>query len=126
MERWTHQLSSGHYYEAFIGTGTEFTRQTDGASAELQMFGDRQVVWLEMLSGRGSGAALLDHLKQRARHAGVRFILLQVVPVPWSEEGGKKLVDFYRRQGFWVTTLAPWSDFPVMMTDLQRSFVGVT
>jgi len=124
MEHWSHHVERG-YYDAFFGWGDEFADE-EGTSAELVVFGARPVVWLEMIKGPGVGRELIDHLKQRARHAGARFILLQVVPVPWSEAGGEKLVAFYRRQGFRTIDLAPWSEFPMMMVDLHRSFAEIT
>ncbi len=111
-----------HVY-AFYGDASEF-EQTDGASQVMTGFSG-QVMWLESIEAeRGRGNEAMKELRDFALMEGVRYIGLQVVPLGDVEES--KLIRFYRRHGFAERRdLAPWSDCPVMVANLHRTFAGV-
>lgn len=114
---WTSVLRSVH---AYYGEAREFLTAEDASVVMGQFTG--LVMWLETIEAeRGRGNEAMDELRGFAEMEGVRYIGLQVVPLGDVDES--KLVKFYSRHGFVVRRdLAPWSDYPVMVCDLHRTF----
>lgn len=113
-------VAGAHAY-VFIGDAASF-EDAEGAAAELSTLTGR-VAWIDWIESRraGGGTELMRRILDSLRDDGVHTVALQVVPPNAGEDDPRieRLVRFYARFGFHKSTLAPWSDFPVMTLNLE-------